>query len=48
MNVTIVNDDKFKGNSSISVTLERASNLDSRIILTPADARINIFEDESM
>ena len=41
-----MNDIKFEGNESILVTLERTSGLDSRIILTPADARINIIEDE--
>ena len=43
-----VSDENLKRNESISITLERTSDLDSRIILTPVDARITLVNDESM
>ena len=39
MNVSIVNY-TLEGKESISISLQRTSDLDSRIMLTPVDARI--------
>ena len=44
--VTIVNDDELENTESFVVTLERTSNLDRRIILAPANTRVNINDDD--
>ena len=43
MNVSIVNY-THEGKESISISLQRTSDLDSRIILAPVDARITIID----
>ena len=41
-----MNDEELEKTESFTVTLERTSDLDSRIILAPVNAKININDDD--
>ena len=46
VNMTIINDEILEDNETFEVTLEPNPDLDSRILLAPITAEINIIDDD--
>ena len=48
MNITVTDDEILEDDESFEMTLEPTPDLDSRIILGPATAEINIIDDDGV